>query len=242
KCGIVSTPEGTYYDFSEKHILEACDASLKRLQTDYIDVYLLHRPDALYEPQEIASAFDKLQAAGKVKHFGVSNMNTMQMKMIQKYVRQPLVCNQLQFTLGHTKLIDQSISVNRAETASIGHDDGLLDYCRYTDCTVQAWSPFRAAKSPVTGSIIEGKIMTRPFIGSPEYLELNAAMDKMSAELGITPGALTVAWILRHPADMQVVLGSTRPERIRDACQGVNVELSRKQWYDLYRAAGNLLM
>ena len=241
KCGIVNGKISKYYDFSAAHILASCDASLARLNTDHIDVYLLHRPDALFEPEEIASAFDKLEKAGKVLNFGVSNMNTAQLSYLCKYVKQPITVNQLHFTIAHTGMIDSALSTNRAEYSGIDRDGGILDYCRMNDCTVQAWSPFRAVKSKWTGEFIPLKVESRPFIGSDEFPALNAKLNELGKKHGVSAGAMTIAWILRHPANMQIVLGSTKAARIEDACDGTKVELSREEWYDLYCAAGNIL-
>ena len=242
KCGIRRSSKGfSFYDFSKEHILKAADASLKRLQTEQIDYYLLHRPDALFEPEEIASAFDKLAESGKVRSFGVSNFNSMQLKLLKKHVRQPIEVNQLQYTVAHSCMIDSALCTNRVETQSFDHDIGILDYCRLHDCTIQAWSPFRANKSEVTGEIIEGKMSSRPFLGSDEFPSLNASLNAYAKEFGVSPAAIVVAWILRHPANMQIVLGSSKPERIADACRGVQVNLSRENWYDIYIAAGNII-
>ena len=245
KCGIRMSSKGfNYYDFSEEYILEAADASLRRLHTDHIDYYLLHRPDALFEPEEVASAFDKLAQSGKVLHFGVSNMNTSQFKLLQSHLRQPIEVNQLQFTVTHTSLVDADICVNRVESQSYDHDQGILNYCRQHDCTIQAWSPFRATKSEFTGNLIDRfarKIETRPFLGSAEFPLINSVLDGYAKEYGVSSAAIVIAWILRHPAEMQIVLGSSKPERILDAAKGLEISLSRETWYDIYRAAGNVI-
>lgn len=245
KCGIRRNEKGfSFYDFSEKHILEACDASLKRLRTDHIDYYLLHRPDPLFDPEEIASAFDKLHSAGKVARFGVSNMNTAQLTFLKKYVTQPIEVNQLQFSVAHTLLIDPAIMTNRVESLAVDRSLGILDYCRMTDCTIQAWSPFRASKSEYSGSNIDRwsrKIETRSYLDNPEFSSVNAKLNEMSKKYGISPGAVSIAWTLRHPAKMQIVLGSSKPARILDALDGMTIELSREDWYELYVAGGNII-
>ena len=245
KCGIRRSPKGfSFYDFSEKHILEAADASLKRLQTDHIDYYLLHRPDALFEPEEIASAFDKLHSSGKVARFGVSNMNTAQMSYLKKYVKQPIEVNQLQFNVAHTLLVDSAIMTNRVESLTYDTDLGLLDYCRMSDCTIQAWSPFRASKSEFSGSIIDRfarKIETRVYLDNPEFSSVNNKLKEFSKQYSVSPAAVSIAWILRHPAGMQIVLGSSKPARILDAMDALKIELSREDWYELYVAGGNII-
>ena len=245
KCGIVHSNKGfNYYDYSTDHILAACEASLKRLQTDHIDFYLLHRPDALFEPEEVATALDKLYESGKVLHFGVSNMNTQQLSYLRKFVKQDIEVNQLQFSIAHTLLIDADIMMNRAESLSIDHNQGILNYCRANDITVQAWSPFRAAKSEQTGSLndkIYKKIETRPYLGSEEFMGINTKLEEYAKKYGISAAAVSIAWILRHPANMQIVLGSSKPARIRDAMDGLNVTLSREEWYELYLSSGNIV-
>jgi predicted oxidoreductase len=246
KCGIRMSPKGfSYYDFSQDYILKAAEASLKRLSTDHLDYYLLHRPDALFEPEEIASAFDTLKKSGKVLHFGVSNCNTSQLKYIKEVARQQIEINQLQFSPAHSGMIDASICANRVESSAVDHDQGVLNYCRMNRCTIQAWSPFRAAKSTFTGDVIDrfgrGKVETRPYLDSAEFPELNAKLREVAKRYGTSPAAIVVGWILRHPANMQVVLGSSQKERISDACKGVGINLTREDWYEIYIASGNFI-
>ncbi|MFN8136727.1 MAG: aldo/keto reductase [Propionicimonas sp.] len=228
KAGIVT--DGPYFDFSHDHLVEAVEGSLEALRTDYIDVLLLHRPDALVEPEEVARAFDELEAAGKVRAFGVSNHTPAQIELLKKYVRQPLVANQLQLSITHAPIIAQGVAMNMAALdQSISRDLGVLDYCRLHDITVQAWSPFQAG------------FFTGVFLGNPDYPELNAVVDRLAAAYDVPPEAIATAWITRHPARMQVVLGTTTPERVRAAALGADVELTRPEWYELYRAAGHLV-
>lgn len=228
KAGIVT--DGPYFDFSHDHLIEAVEGSLEALRTDYIDVLLLHRPDALVEPEEVARAFDELEAAGKVRAFGVSNHTPAQIELLKKYVRQPLVANQLQLSITHAPIIAQGVAMNMAALdQSISRDLGVLDYCRLHDITVQAWSPFQAG------------FFTGVFLGNPDYPELNAVVDRLAAAYDVPAEAIATAWITRHPARMQVVLGTTTPERVRAAALGADVELTRPEWYELYRAAGHLV-
>lgn len=228
KAGIVT--DGPYFDFSHDHLVGAVEGSLEALRTDYIDVLLLHRPDALVEPEEVARAFDELEAAGKVRAFGVSNHTPAQIELLKKYVRQPLVANQLQLSITHAPIIAQGVAMNMAALdQSISRDLGVLDYCRLHDITVQAWSPFQAG------------FFTGVFLGNPDYPELNAVVDRLAAAYDVPPEAIATAWITRHPARMQVVLGTTTPERVRAAALGADVELTRPEWYELYRAAGHLV-
>ena len=226
KCGI--DVNGPFFDFSYDTIIKSVDNSLAALRTDYIDILLLHRPDALVEPTEVARAFDQLAAAGKVRHFGVSNQSPGQIELLRKHVRQPLVANQVQLSITHANVIAQGTAINmNGLDQSIDRDNGVVDYCRLHDMTLQAWSPFQAG-------FFDG-----PFIGSDKYPELNAALERIAAEQGVTPEAVAVAWILRHPAHWQVVLGTTQPARVRAAAAGAGIELTRPQWYELFRAAGH---
>ncbi|MFV8183405.1 MULTISPECIES: aldo/keto reductase [unclassified Streptomyces] len=226
KAGIV-TKDGPYFDFSYKHILESVDGSLKALGTDYLDILLLHRPDALVEPEEVARAFDELSAAGKVRAFGVSNQTPRQIDLLRRYVTQPIVANQLQLSITHAPMIAQGVAANmQGLDQSIVRDDGIVDYCRLNDITVQAWSPFQAG-------FFDG-----PFLGSERYPELNAVVDRLADKYGVPAEAIAVAWITRHPAQMQVVLGTTTPERVAAAAQGSDLPLTRPEWYELFRTAG----
>ena len=226
KTGIVG--EGPYFDFSYEHIIESVDGSLAALDTDHIDILLLHRPDALVEPEEVARAFDELEAAGKVRAFGVSNHTPRQIDLLKKHVRQPLVANQLQLSITHAPIVAQGVAANMAgEQQSLTLDGGgILDYCRLNDITVQAWSPFQAG------------FFTGVFLGSAEYPELNAVIDRLAAAYAVPAIAIATAWITRHPAQMQVVLGTTSPERVAAAALGSQIPLTRAEWYELFRAAG----
>jgi predicted oxidoreductase len=226
KCGIV--PSGPYFDFSYEHIVESVNGSLEALATDRIDVLLLHRPDALVEPDEVARAFDELSAAGKVRAFGVSNHTPAQVELLKRSVRQPLVANQLQLSITHAPLVAQGVAANMVglDQSLVLDGGGLLDYCRLQGITVQAWSPFQAG------------FFTGPFLGNPEYAELNAVVDRLAAQYDVPATAVATAWITRHPADMQVVLGTTTPERVAGAARGSDLPLTKPEWYELFRAAG----
>jgi len=225
KAGIV--PAGPYFDFSYEHIIKSVEGSLQALGTDYIDILLLHRPDALVEPEEVARAFDELEAAGKVRAFGVSNHTPRQIDLLRKYVKQPIVANQVQLSITHSPLVAQGVAANmQGLDQSITRDDGLVDYCRLHDITLQAWSPFQAG------------FFNGPFLGSADFPELNEAIDRLAAKYEVPAIAIAVAWITRHPARMQVVLGTTTPQRVADAALGSEVPLERSEWYELFRAAG----
>ena len=226
KCGIVP---GKMYDFSKKHIIESVEGSLKRLRVDYVDALLLHRPDTLMEPEEVAAAFDQLESEGKVKYFGVSNQNPGQIELLKKYVRQPLLANQLQFGIKHTEMIDQGIHVNMTDTGSFDHDGGILEYSRLHDMTIQAWSPYQYG-------FFEGV-----FIGNEKFPELNQKLEEMAEKYNTTPTGIASAWILRHPANMQVIAGTMTPHRIEEIAKASEVQMSREDWYSVYLAAGNIL-
>ncbi len=201
KVGIRRMPSGVaMFDFSKEHILESVDGSLAALQTDYLDLLLLHRPDALVEPEQVAEAFDQLHTAGKVRNFGVSNHTPGQIELLKKYVAQPLVANQVQLSITHAALVAAGVASNMETTdQSISRDNGLLDYARLNDITLQAWSPFQK------------KWFDGVFLGDAEYPELNEALDELAEKYGVTPTGIAVAWITRHPANIQVVLGTTKP-------------------------------
>jgi len=226
KCGI----RNGYFDFSKEHILESVEGILSRLKTEYLDVLLLHRPDTLMEPDEIANAFELLYDQGKVKYFGVSNFNPMQMELLQKSIPDPLVFNQLQLSIAHTPMIDSGLTVNMHTNQSINYEGSILEYCRVKDITIQAWSPFQKG-------FFEG-----PFLGDLEhYAKLNEVMNRIADKYGVTNTAVAVGWITRHPANIQVVLGTTNIQRMKDACKGSELPLTREEWYEIYKAAGNML-
>ncbi|GGC78269.1 oxidoreductase [Thalassobacillus devorans] len=223
KCGI----RKGFFDFSKEHILESVEASLRRLKTDYVDSLLLHRPDTLMEPEEVAEAFATLKESGKVRYFGVSNQNPMQMELLRKYLNDDLIVNQMQLSLVHTPMIDSGFNVNMQNDSAVVRDSSVLEYCRLNDITIQAWSPFQHG-------MIEG-----PFIGNDAFPKVNAKLQELAEEKGVTDSAIAIAWILRHPANIQPVVGSMNPKRLNDIAKASDIELTRQEWYELYRAAGN---
>lgn len=225
KCGLC----GDYWDFSKKHICESVDNSLKKMGTEYIDVLLLHRPDTLMEPEEVAEAFDSLLASGKVRNFGVSNHNMMQIELLQKYLNQKILVNQMQFSAAHTPMIDFGLNVNMFNEAGINRDGSVIEYCRIKDITIQAWSPYQYG-------FFEGV-----FLKSEKYAELNKTLDKIAHEHSVTDTTVAAAWILRHPANMQVIAGTTSKKRICEVAAAAEIILDRREWYEIYRAAGNKL-
>ena len=234
KCGIIvkDYPDGTYkthFDFSKEHIIKSANESLKRLNTDYIDVFLLHRPDTLMEPEEVATAFDTLYKEGKVKYFGVSNQNPAQMELLQKYVDQKLIVNQLQFSIMHSGIIDNGINVNLKNERASDRDGSILEYCRLKDITIQAWSPFQYG-------FFEGV-----FLNNDKFRDLNIIINKIAQKYGVSDTAIATAWILRHPAKIQVIVGTMNSNRISDISTASNITLSREEWYDIYKTAGNIL-
>ncbi|WP_206917956.1 aldo/keto reductase [Alicyclobacillus suci] len=226
KCGI---RPGVMFDFSKEHILEAVDGSLRRLKTDYLDVLLLHRPDALVEPEEVAEAFDILERAGKVRHFGVSNQKPMQIELLKRWVKQPIVANQLQLSITNATMISNGINVNMENDAAIDRDGSILDYCRLHDITVQPWSPFQYG-------FFEGV-----FLDNDKFPELNLKINEIADKYEVTNTTIAIAWLLRHPARMQPITGTTNVNRLKDCCKASDIYLTREEWYEIYRAAGNVL-
>jgi len=220
-----------YFDFSAEHIQRTVDESLAALRTDHLDILLLHRPDTLVEPEEVAEAFDALESAGKVRNFGVSNHTPGQIELLKTAVRQPLVANQVQLSITHSPLIASGIAANMAGLdQSVSRDNGLLDYSRLHGMTLQAWSPFQKG-------FFDGV-----FLGDREdFAELNDALDELAAAYGVTPTGIAVAWITRHPANMQVVIGTTNPARVAESAAGSEVPLTREEWYRLFRLGGHVL-
>lgn len=221
KCAIVP---GKRFDFSKEYILNSVESSLERLQTEYIDILLLHRPDALMDPKEVAEAFDTLYTSGKVKYFGVSNQTPYQIELLKKYCKQPMVINQLQFGPAHTGMIDSGIFANMVCNEGIDRDGGILDYCRLHDITIQAWSTIRADLS------------SDPFIDNPEYPKLNAILETLASKYQVSKVAIVTAWILRHPANIQPIAGTTSVKNLLDTCDAIKVKLSRDEWYAIYTA------
>lgn len=226
KCAI---HPGTSYDFSKEHILKSVDGSLKRLKTDYVDLLLLHRPDALMEPEEVAEAFDTLKKAGKVKAFGVSNHNTMQIELLNSACNNQICVNQIQYSVAHCPTIDAGLNVNVGSDAGCDRDGSVIEYCRLKKMTVQAWSPFQYG-------MFEGI-----FIGSEKYPELNKVLERLAEKYQVSVNAVAIAWILRHPAGIQAIVGSTNLKRIQDIVKASDVTLTREEWYELYMSAGKIL-
>ncbi|MBE6579843.1 MAG: aldo/keto reductase family oxidoreductase [Ruminococcaceae bacterium] len=226
KCGIVA---GKMYDFSYDYIVSSVEGSLKRLNTDYVDVLVLHRPDALMEPEEVARAFAHLKESGKVRYFGVSNHNSYQLELLQKYLDMPICTNQLQFGIMHAPMVQSGINVNLYNDSATNRDGGVLDYCRLKDITIQPWSPMQYG-------FFEGC-----FVDNEKFPKLNAVMEEIASAYGISKTALAISWILRHPAKMQPVTGTTNLQRLRDSLQATEVSITREEWYRIYKAAGNQL-
>lgn len=218
------------YDFSKQHILDSVDKSLKRLNVDYVDSLLLHRPDALMEPEEVAEAFDTLSNAGKVKSFGVSNHNAYQIELLKTAVSFPIIANQLQFSITESGMVTSGLNVNMKNDESFMHDGGLIEYCRIKNITIQTWSPFQAGFFKGT------------YVGDYDrFPKLNETLEKMANKYLATPTAIASAWILRHPANMQLISGSMNPDRIREVCKGADIVLTREDWYEIYLSAGYTL-
>lgn len=217
------------YDYSKEHILNSVDGILKRLKTDYLDILLLHRPDTLMEPEEVSEAFEKLYNEGKVRNFGVSNHNSMQIELLNKYLKNKITINQLQFSIMHTGIIDSGLNVNMKNSPAIDRDSSILEYCRLNDITIQAWSPYQYG-------FFEGT-----FIDNPKFPELNKKLNELAEKYNVSSTAIATAWILRHPAKIQTIVGTTNENRLRDICTASNVNLTRQEWYEIYLSAGNML-
>ena len=229
KCGIRIDPDFTWFDFSKEHILESVDASLKRLHTDHLDSLLLHRPDALMEPEEVGEAFERLRRAGKVLDFGVSNMNPMQMELLKPELPFPIAANQVQLSCAFTPSLDAGFHVNMQDNPAVMRDGGILEYCHMHGIVMQAWSSLQYG---YFGGV---------FLGSDKYPKLNQVIDRIASEKGVTSTAVALAWILRHPGRMQAVIGTTTLSRVRDAVRACDISLRKKEWYEIYLAAGNTL-
>lgn len=217
------------FDFSKEHIIQSVEGSLSRLGVDYVDVLLLHRPDTLMEPEEVAEAFERLETSGKVKYFGVSNHHLMQVELLKTAVKQPLIINQLQFSVTEAGMVTSGMNVNMKNAESEMHDGFLLEYTRLKNMTIQAWSPFQFG-------FFKGS-----FVDHEDYPELNKKLAEIAEQNNVTKTGVAAAWILRHPANMQLVAGTMNPEHLKEICAGADITLSRSEWYQIYRAAGHCL-
>lgn len=225
KCGI----HDGMFDFSKDYILKAVDGILERLRTDHLDSLLLHRPDILMEPEEVAEAFDELEAKGKVLNFGVSNQTPYHMELLKKSVKQDLWCNQVQLSCAHTVMINSMLNADMHNEAGIQRDGGILAYCQLHDMTIQAWSPLQMG-------YFEGV-----FLDHEKYKELNDKLEEIALRYDTSKDVIAYAWILRLPMKMQVILGTTKPSRVQAASKATDIELTRKEWYEIYCSAGNRL-
>lgn len=231
KCGIrfAGDPDAKSphrFDFSYEHILESVDGSLRRLKTDYIDILLLHRPDPLVEPEQVARAFDELHQNGKVRFFGVSNHTAAQIALLQRFLNQPLVVHQVELNVIHTHLLDEGIVFNQDFPTHPVRGDGAMEYCRLHDIAIQAWAP-------LAGGSVTGKHIEHP---SETMIAVTHLVDQFAAEKNVSPEAILISWLFRHPAHIQPIIGTTRPERIRAACQACSIDLTREEWYRLFNA------
>ena len=228
KCGLRFDKQ--IFDWRKSNIIESVDGILKRLKMEYLDILLLHRPDLLYDPEQIAEAFDELEASGKVRHFGVSNTMPIQIELLKKYVKQPLKINQLQLSLEQSQLIDQGLYMNNKTTEmSVMRDGGALDYCRLNDITIQAWSP------------LQHGMFKGMFIDNPDFPEMNKVLGELADQYNVTKSAIAIAWILRHPAKMQVIAGTMNPVHLTEMAEACKVSLTHEEWYRLYLSSGKFL-
>ena len=226
KCGITNG----YYDFSKEHIIKSVEGSLSRLGVDSVDFLLLHRPDTLMDPWEVGEAFELLSTQGKVKCFGVSNQSPYQMELLQKYLKDIRLCiNQLQFSITNTGIVDSGLNVNTDKSEAIDRDGGVLEYCRLKDITIQPWSP------------LQHGFFGGTFINNPDYEALNKKLNEVGEKYGITATSAAILWILRHSACMQPIIGSVNIQRIKDIAKCADIEMSRAEWYELYKSTGKTL-
>lgn len=222
--------ERNEFDWSKENILTSVDESLSRMKLDYLDALLLHRPDLIFEPEQVAEAFDILAKNGKVRYFGVSNVPPMELELLKRYVKQPLVFNQVQFSLEQSQLIDQPLYMNNLTTErSLDRDNGTVDYCRLNDITIQAWSP------------LQHGFFKGCFVDSPEFPEINKVLAELGEKYGVSKTAIAIAWILRHPAKMQAIAGTMNPVHLKEICDATKVELTHNEWYKLYLSSGKKL-
>ena len=228
KCGI-RIEEFTYFDFSKEYILQSVDGILERLQVDHLDSLLLHRPDALMESDQVAEAFDLLYKQGKVRNFGVSNQNPMMMELLKKDVKQPLAVNQLQLSAAFTPGFESGFHVNMEDSQAAMRDGSIFEYCKLHDVVIQAWS------------VLQFGYFKGNFVGNEKFQALNQVLDRLAIKYGVTSSTIAISWILRYPAKMQAVVGTTNPKHLREVSQAANFSLTRKEWYEIYLAAGNNL-
>lgn len=228
KCGI-RIEEFTYFDFSKDYIIKSVDGILERLQVEYLDSLLLHRPDALMESDQVAEAFDLLYKQGKVRDFGVSNQNPMMMELLKKDVKQPLAVNQLQLSAAFTPGFESGFHVNMEDSQAAMRDGSIFEYCKLHDVVIQAWS------------VLQFGYFKGNFVGNEKFQQLNQVLNRLALKYSVSPSAIAIAWVLRYPAKMQAVVGTTNPKHLREVSQAANFSLTRKEWYEIYLAAGNNL-
>ena len=228
KCGI-RIEEFTYFDFSKDYIIKSVDGILQRLKIDHLDSLLLHRPDALMESDQVAEAFDLLYKQGKVRNFGVSNQNPMMMELLKKDVKQPLAVNQLQLSAAFTPGFESGFHVNMEDSQAAMRDGSIFEYCKLHDVVIQAWS------------VLQFGYFKGNFVGNEKFQALNQVLDRLATKYGVTSSTIAISWILRYPAKMQAVVGTTNPKHLREVSQAANFSLTRKEWYEIYLAAGNNL-
>ena len=226
KCGI-RIEEFTYFDFSKDYIIKSVDGILQRLKIDHLDSLLLHRPDALMESDQVAEAFDLLYKQGKVRDFGVSNQNPMMMELLKKDVKQPLAVNQLQLSAAFTPGFESGFHVNMEDSQAAMRDGSIFEYCKLHDVVIQAWS------------VLQFGYFKGNFVGNEKFQALNQVLDRLAFKYGVTPSTIAISWILRYPAKIQAVVGTTNPKHLIEASQATNFNLTRKEWYEIYLAAGN---
>ena len=228
KCGVTDSEDKLvrYYDYSKEHIMKSVEASLKNLRTDYVDILLLHRPDVLFDPEEVAETFEELYQSGKVRYFGVSNQNPGMMELLMRYMKQPLIANQMQFSVVHASMAAREFALNTDHYGEQNRDDGVLNYCRLKDITVQAWSP------------LQRLFYSGTFLRDPNMPYINIMLEEMGKKYGVAASTMAIAWILRHPAKILPVLGTNNVDHFKEALAALDVEMTREDWYRLLYASG----
>ena len=225
KCGICKG----YYDLSKEHIIKQVEESIRLLNCGYLDILLLHRPDALVDYQEVNEAFNYLYDKGLVKSFGVSNMNPMQIELYNKYLDHKVEHNQVQFSIVHSHMISEGLFVNMSETEASNRSGNMLEYAMLKDIKLQAWSSLMASWDD--GS----------FIDNPKYEKLNNKLSILAEKYKATKNAIAVSWILRHPSNIIPIVGTTSVNHLSEIIKSLDINLTREEWYSLYLSSNHIL-
>ena len=214
------------YDSSGTYLTQQVEAILKRLHTDYLDVFMLHRPDALMNPKEVGATFNALKKAGKVKRFGVSNMSVSQIQAIQKYCDEPLVANQIQLSLGHSLVLDSGVLVNTKNEIDFNGVEGLLEYGQANKLSIQAY-----------GSLDGGRFTGNVSLITDDDKNTITLINELAEKYNTTSASISLAWLFKIPGTIQPIIGSTNSKRIAACKDATTIDLSRLDWYNLWITA-----